>query len=246
MSLPTNRQEVKKWCLRKLGAPVIEINVSDEQVDDRIDEALQYFYNVHMDGSEKTYYKYEIQAQDIANKYITLPDNIIGAVNLFPVGQSYSTNNLFNIRYQLILNDLFSLNNIEIVPYYVAMMHVAQIEEIFVGQQPMRYDKYNNRLYIDTDWSLLEPGNFIVVEAYQVVDAEEFTKVWSDRWLLRYITALIKENWGEILSKYQDMPTAGGLTLNWQAIKAEAKDEITALEKELIETYSIPSTMFIG
>lgn len=246
MALPTSRPEFKKWCLRKLGWPVIEINISDEQLDDRIDEALQYFFNVHMDGSEKAYYKYQIQAEDITNKYITLPDNIIGAINIFPVGDSYSTNNLFNIKYQLILNDLYSLNNIEIVPYYIAMMHVAQIEEVFTGQQPLRYNRYNNQLYIDTDWSLLNVGNYLVVEAYQVVDPEVYTKVWSDRWLLRYATALIKENWGEILSKWKDTPTAGGMTLNWQDIKEEAKNEKLELEKELIDTYSLPSAMFIG
>jgi hypothetical protein len=247
MSVPTSRETFKKWCLRKLGAPTIEINVTDEQVDDRIDEALHYFFDYHMDGTEKQYYKYELQQSDIDNKYITLPQNIIGVSNIFPVGDAYSTNNLFNIRYQLILNDLYDLANIDLVPYYTAMMHVAVIEEIFVGQQLIRFNRYNNILYIDMDWSLVTvPGYWIIVEASQVLDPDTYTEIWADKWLGRYATALIKENWGEILSKYKDMPTAGGMVLNWQDIKAEAKAEKKELEEELINTYSIPAQMFIG
>lgn len=247
MSTPTTKDEFKKWCLRKLGSPTIEINVTDEQVDDRVDEALHYFARFHCEGTEKQYYKYQIQPQDIINKYITLPANIIGAVNIFPVGDAYSTNNLFNIRYQLILNDLYDLSNIDLVPYYTAMMHVAVIEEVFVGQQPIRYNRYKNQLYIDMDWTLVtETGFWLIVEAYQVIDPDTYTGIWSDEWLSHFAVALIKENWGEVLSKYQNTPTAGGMQLNWQAIKAEAKQEIKDLKEELRNTYSLPTAFFIG
>ena len=247
MAVPQNRDQFKKWCLRKLGAPTIEINVTEEQVDDRIDEALNLFAKYHFDGSEKQYYKYALQAADITNQYITLPENILGVSNIFPVGDAYSTNNLFNIRYQLILNDLYDLANIDLVPYYTAMMHIALIEEVFVGQQPIRFNHYKRQLFIDMDWSLVVEQNYwIIVECYSVIDPDQYTEVWSDEWLQHYATALIKENWGEVLSKWQNTPTVGGLTLNWQAIKEEAKLEIKALKEELINTYSLPTAMFIG
>jgi hypothetical protein len=116
MATPTTKDQFKEYCLRALGKPVIEINVDDDQVDDRIDDALKYYWDYHFDGSEKTYYKYQITDADKANKYITMPENIIGAVNLFPIGQGLNTNNLFNIRYQIALNDLYTLTSVSMVP----------------------------------------------------------------------------------------------------------------------------------
>ena len=124
MAIPSSRADFKEYCLRKLGKPVIEINVDDDQVDDRVDEALLYFADYHFDGTEKMFYKYQVQQTDIDNKYITLPDNIIGAVNIFPIGQGLNTNNLFNIRYQIALNDLYTLTSVSMVPYYMALTHV--------------------------------------------------------------------------------------------------------------------------
>ena len=160
MALPANREQFKRYCLRKLGAPVIEINVADEQVEDRIDEALNLWTYYHCEGTEKTYYKYQVTSADIINEYITLPSNIIGAVDLFPIGQSLNTNNLFNIRYQIALNDLYTLTSVSMVPYYMALQHIQFLEQMLVGQQPIRYNRYTNQFHIDMDWSIVNVGDY--------------------------------------------------------------------------------------
>ena len=246
MAIPTTRADFKEYCLRKLGKPVIEINVDDDQVDDRVDEALLYFADYHFDGTEKTYYKYQVQQTDIDNKYVTLPDNIIGAVNIFPIGQGLNTNNLFNIRYQIALNDLYTLTSVSMVPYYMALSHVQFLEQMLVGQQPFRYNRHVNRFYIDTDWTLFNVHDYVIIEAYQVVDPNVFTKTWGDRWLARYATALIKQQWGSNIKKYQGMQLPGGLTFNGQQIYNEATEERKELESEMISSYSLPITDMIG
>jgi len=205
MSIPTNRDEFKYYILRRLGAPVIDINVDDDQVSDRIDEALTFFWDYHFEGSEKTYYKYQVTPTDIENQYITLPSNIIGAVNLFPVGESLSSNNLFNIRYQITLNDLYDLTATTMVPYYLAMQHIQFLEQLLVGQQPLRFNRYNNILYLDMAWDIVQPGSFLIVEAYQIIDPTVYGGVWSDRWLTQYAAALVKRQWGDNLTKYTSL-----------------------------------------
>lgn len=246
MAIPTTRAAFKENCLRRLGKPVVEINVDDDQTEDRIDEALRYYWDYHFDGSEKVYYKYQITPTDRANKYITMPDNIIGAVNIFPIGQALNTNNLFNIRYQIALNDLYTLTSVSMVPYYMALTHVQFLEQFLVGQQPLRYNRHMNRLYIDMDWNIINDGDYIIVEAYQVVDPETYTDAWGDRWLLRYAACLIKQQWGTNLKKFQGMQLPGGLTFNGQQIYDEATQEREELEHEMINSYSLPVTDMIG
>ena len=245
MAVPTTRSQFKEYCLRKLGKPVIEINVDDDQVEDRIDEALKYFWDYHFDGSEKIYYKHVITETDMTNKYVTLPDNIIGAVNIFDVGDSLNTNNLFNIRYQIALNDLYTLTSVSMVPYVMALTHIQFLEQILVGKQPIRYNRHNNKLYIDMDWQKFAPDAFLIVEAYQILNPDEFTRAWGDRWLARYAECLIKQQWGQNLKKYQGMQLPGGLTFNGQKIYDEATEEREALEKEMITSYSLPVTDMI-
>ena len=246
MATPTTKDQFKEYCLRALGKPVIEINVDDDQVDDRIDDALKYYWDYHFDGSEKTYYKYQITDADKANKYITMPENIIGAVNLFPIGQGLNTNNLFNIRYQIALNDLYTLTSVSMVPYYMALTHVQFLEQMLVGQQPIRYNRNVNRLHIDTDWGIITTGDFIVVEAYQIVDPATYTDVWKDRWLIRYATCLIKQQWGANLTKFVGMTLPGGIKFNGEKIYNDATSERAELEKEMIVSYSLPVTDMIG
>lgn len=246
MALPTNRNEFKEYCLRKLGKPVLQINVTDEQVDDRVDEALKYYWDYHFDGSEKIYYKHQVTDIDKTNKYITLPDNIIGAVNIFPVGAALNTNNLFNIRYQIALNDLYTLTSISMVPYYMALTHIQLLEQLLVGQQPLRYNRHTNKLYLDMDWDRFDSGNYLIVEAYEVINPDVYTDAWSDRWLARYATELIKKQWGGNIKKFGGMQMAGGITFNGQQIYNEAHDEIVKLEAEMINSYSLPSNMMIG
>lgn len=244
--VPTNREEFTEYCLRKLGKPVIEINVDEDQVSDRIDEALRYYWDYHFDGSSKTYYKRIITQEDINNRYITMPDNIIGVVNIFDLGSALGLNNLFNIRYQIALNDLYTLTSVSMVPYYMAMNHVQFLEQMLVGKQPLRYNRHINRVYIDMSWDQVAAGNYLVVEAYQVVDPDLYTKAWADRWLARYAECLIKQQWGQNLKKFDGMKMPGGLTFNGQKIYDEATQERAELEKEMIYTYSLPAADMIG
>ena len=246
MALPTTRSEFKEYCLRNLGKPVIEINVDDDQVDDRIDEALRYYWDYHFDGSSKTFYKHQITAEDKANKYITMPENIIGVVNLFDLGSALGTNNLFNIRYQIALNDLYTLTSVSMVPYYMAMQHIQFLEFLLVGKQPLRYNRHKDTLHIDMDWDRLNVGEYLIVEAYEVVDPNTYGDAWSDRWLLRYSTCLIKQQWGTNLKKFEGMKLPGGLSFNGTQIYNEATAERQQLEQEMIYTYSLPATDMIG
>ena len=246
MAVPTSRTEFKEFCLRKLGKPVLEINVDDDQVEDRIDEALRYFWDYHFDGADKIYYKHQLSQQDITNRYITMPDNIIGVVNIFEIGQALNTNNLFNIRYQIALNDLYTLTSVSMVPYYMALQHIQFLEMMLVGKQPLRYNRHINKLYIDMKWDIINPGDYVIVEAYEVVDPDVYTKAWGDRWLGRYASCLIKQQWGMNLTKFTGMTLPGGIKFNGEKIYNDATEERTALEKEMIYTYSLPATDTIG
>lgn len=246
MAVPTSRAEFKENCLRRLGKPVIEINVDDDQVDDRIDEALRYYWDYHFDGSEKVFYKHQVTSQDKTNKYITLPENILGAVSIFDLGSALGVNNLFNIRYQIALNDLYTLTSVSMIPYYMAMQHIQFLEYILVGKQPIRYNRHTNKLYLDMDWDRVDVGQYLVVEAYEVVNPDTYTDAWSDRWLLRYGACLIKQQWGANLKKFDGMKMPGGLTFNGQQIYNEATQERQQLEQEMIYTYSLPAQDMIG
>lgn len=242
----SSRDDFKEYCLRKLGKPVIEINVDDDQVEDRVDEALKYYWDYHFDGTEKVFYKKEITAEDVANKYITMPQNIIGAVRIFDIGDYIAVNNIFNIRYQIALNDLYTLTYQSMVPYYMAFQQIQLLEQLLVGSQPIRYNRNTNKLYVDTDWNKLTPGYFLVVEAYSIVDPADYNDVWNDRWLQRYATELIKKQWGSNLTKFVGMQLPGGLTFNGEKIYNDAHEAIDKLEAEMITSYSLPVTDMIG
>jgi len=246
MAIPTTRTLFAQNCLRRLGAGAKEINVTDEQIDDRIDEALAYYGDYHFDASEKTYYKHQVTDTDKTNRYITLPENIMGAVKIFPIGTGTNTNNLFNIRYQIALNDLYTLTSVSMVPYYMAMQHIRVLEELLVGQQPIRYSRHRNILYVDMDWDKVDTGQFLIVEAYDVIDPTVYADVWKDRWLLQYCTALIKRQWGANLKFYDGMTLPNGITFNGQRTYDEAIEEIRMLEEEMISTYSLPASDFIA
>jgi hypothetical protein len=248
MTVPASRADFKEYCLRSLGKPVINIDVEDTQVDDRIDEALRYYWDYHFDGTQKIYYKYQITETDQTNRYITIPDNIIGAVNIFPIGFYQSQQaNMFNVQYQIALNDLYTLTSFDLVPFYMMMQHLNVLQEVLVGVKPIRYNRHQNRLYVDMNWQILEVGQWLVVEAYQVIDPDEFTDAWGDRWLLEYATALIKRQWGNNLGmKYTGVKLPNGVEVDGKFIIAEAKEQIKELRDEMINSYSLPVTDMIG
>lgn len=232
--------------MRRLGKGAVEINVTEEQVDDRVNDALLWWWDYHFEGSEKEYYKYQLTADDFTNKYITIPDNIIGAVRIFNMTDAYNSANMFSIRYQIALNDLYTLTSYSMVPYYMARMHLDLLEQILVGTVPIRFNRHQNRVYLDMDWSRYDVGMYVIVEGYKIVDPDTFTDAWSDRWLTAYATALIKRQWGTNLKKYTGMVMPGGVTFSGQAIYDEAVQEIAEIEREVIHSYSIPVSDMIG
>jgi len=247
MARPQTREEFKDYVLRKLGAPVIEINVDDSQVDDRIDEALLYYADYHYDGSEAVYYKHQITADDIANKYLVLPENIIGAVRIFDIGSALTAGGFFNIQYQIALNDLYTLTSQSLLPYYMAVQSLGVMQEILVGKQPIRYNRMaGNKFHIDMNWDKVQEGQFFIVEAYKVVDPEEYPQVWSDRWLQRYATALVGTQWATNLIKFQGLQLPGGVQFNGESMLARHQKDQDDLEKEMLFGYGLPPMDMIG
>jgi hypothetical protein len=247
MALPTTREAFKEYCLRELGKPVIDINVDNTQVEDRIDDALQYYRDYHYDGTLRTYVKQSLTATDITNEYISLDDDIVGIVNMFDIGDSVSSNNLFNMRYQLSLHDVWGMRaGGNMTNYYMAQQHISLMEEILVGKAPLRFNRNMNRVHVDMDWGKVVAGNYMIFEAYQTVDPDTYGDIWKDRWLLRYAAQLIKKQWGSNLSKFNGMTLPGGLTFNGAEIYQQAVEEITRLEEEMISSYSLPVYDLMG
>ena len=247
MATPNSKATLKEYCLRKLGKPVIEINIDDDQMDDRIDEAFLYYQDYHFDGVEKTWLKHQVTADDKTNEYITVTDsNTIGIINIFDIGDATSTNNLFNVRYQIALNDLYDLSRYELVPFYMNFQNIRMIEEILVGKQRLRFNRHLNQLHIDMGWDRLNTGDFIVCKAYKVIDPDTYTDVWKDRWLLRYAACLIKLQWGSNLTKFEGMQLPGGVQFNGAKLYDDAFAERQQLEEEIQSNYVYPPEDMVG
>jgi hypothetical protein len=241
MAIPATRKEFKDYCLRRLGSPVIDINVDDQQVEDRIDEALLYYRDYHYDGTERALIAHEMTATDRTNKYISLNENVIGVTRLLPFQTSTTSSTLFNVRYQVHLNDLFDFSAESIIPYYMAMERVATLEELFTGQRQVRFNRHMDKLYIDMDWENdVQEGEYIIIDCYRVVDPDTHTDVWGDRWLARYASTLIKRQWGSNVSKFEGIQLPGGQTFNAANIVSEAQEELNKLEEEMNSAYSLP------
>ena len=268
MAEPATRETLKQYCLRALGQPVIEINVDDDQLEDRIDEAVQYFQQYHYDGIRRTYLKYQYTAADKTRitsdvsesvtknsvtstwkegqGYIVVPDSIISVINIFPFSNKGNLN-LFDVRYQMRLNDLYDFSSTSIINYDTVLRHLDFLDHILVGEKPIRFNQHDNRLYIDMDWANdLQVGEYIVIEAYRKLDPATYTDVFNDIYLKRYTTALFKKQWGANLSKFGGVQMIGGVTLNGQQIYMEAMQDVEKLETEIRSTYELNPAMMIG
>ena len=271
MAIPTTRTQFKDYCLRSLGFGVIDINVSDAQVEDRIDEALQYFAQYHYDGVERMYLKYKVTSEDITRatsnetttaadtkdgtvtasflegqNYIPMPSSVISVVNIFPFDDQ-TTNNMFDIRYQLRLNDLYDFSSTSIIQYQMTMQQLDFLSHILVGEKPIRFNQHQNRLYIDMDWSQdVNVDDFIIIECYRKLDPTTYTDVFNDIYLKRYTTALIKRQWGANLSKFEGVQMLGGVTLNGAKLFEEAQADIEKLEEQIQLAYELPPNYMIG
>jgi hypothetical protein len=235
MAQPTDRESFKEYCLRKLGSPVIEINVSDEQVEDRIDEAISFFRDYHYDGSQLIYLKHELTEEELEQGWIEVPPRLLGITRIFDLGSSISTGTgMFNVTYQFVLHNLEDITKYDMTNYYMAMQHLEFIQEILVGKPLIRYNRHVDKLYFDIRKNRLKPGQFIIMEAYDIVDGDMYEDFWKDRWLQNYASALIKEQWGSNLTKFEGMQLVGGVTFNGAQILADAREERKTMEEQAI------------
>ena len=257
MATITNRSDFKTYCLRRLGFPTIEINVDDDQVEDRIDDALQYWTDYHFDGLQKVYYIKALQQTDIDQRYLDLstaqddqgnPLEIVGVTRIFPISDSQSTVNMFDLRYQLRLNELYDFTSASYINYTLTQQHLRSLEIMFTGEVPIRFQRHMQRLYIDWNWGDSEApvGTVVIAEAYAAINPDVFNLVWNDRWLKEYTTALIKRTWGNNMKKFGCIQLPGGVTLNGDVIYKEAADEIERLEKEMENQYGPPLEWFMN
>jgi hypothetical protein len=246
MAQPTTRAQFKEYCLRKLGKPVIEINVDGDQVEDRIDEALSYYWDYHFDGTEKIYAKRQMTQEDIDNGYIPVPENVIGVVNIFPISGKLTGSGMFSAEYQFVLNNIHDFVNYDLINYYMSFQHLEFMRELLTGEQPIRYNRHVNKLYIDVNKNKLKVGEFLIYECYQIVDPNIYQDVWKDRWLQNYATARIQENWGRNLTKFTGMNLPGGVQFNGEKILDDAREDIRRMEEDMIISFSLPVTDMIG
>ena len=269
MAVPNTKATLKEYCLRALGKPVIEINVDAEQVDDRIDEAVQYFSQYHYDGVERMYMKYQITEDDITRarsdetvgtgnegsvsntfknqqNYIVMPSSVLSVMGIFNFNDK-SNLNMFDIRYQMRLNDLYDFSSTSILHYEMTMRHLDFLDHILIGEKPVAFNMHNNRLYIGMDWQNdVAAGEYIIIECYRKLDPTTYTDIFDDMFLKRYTTALIKQQWGANLSKFQGVTMLGGVSMNGAEIYSQALSEKQKLEEEIRSTFEAPISYMIG
>ena len=269
MATPSTRETLKQYALRALGKPVIDINVDDDQLEDRLDEAFQYYAQYHYDGIRRTYLKYQYTQADYdrmtvdgsnetatknsvsttwkeGQNFLICPESVVSVINIFPFSDKGNLN-LFDVRYQLRLNDLYDFSSTSVINYDIVLRHLDFLDHILVGEKPLRFNQHDNRLYVDMDWKNdLQVGEYLIIECYRKLDPTTFTDVNNDIFLKRYVTALFKKQWGANLSKFNGVAMLGGVTLNGQQIYSEALADIEKLEQELRTTYELNPAMLIG
>ena len=246
MAVPTSRATLISYCKRQLGDGVIALNVSTDQESDAIDNALQYYQDYHYDSIQKTYVSHPVTETNIDDKYITIDDSITGIINIFPVSSS-STTNMFNLRYQIRLNDLFDLMQVSMTHYFLTESQLATIDNVLVGSHPFDFNRHMDRLFIRMDWANdINADEYLIIECYKIIDPDTYTQVYNDRWLKRYATALLKKQWGQNLIKYDGMTLPGGLTYNGSTILDSATAELETLETEMSMAYELPLDFLTG
>ena len=276
MAKPSTRQELIDYCLRRLGAPVLEINVDDDQIDDLVDDALQYFHERHFDGVERMYLKYKITEDDInrgkakgtngvgivtttgtsntgdtfnfyeSSNFIQVPDSVIGIEKIFKFDTSSISGGMFSIKYQLFLNDLYYFNSINLLQYAMTKTYLEDIDFLLTTDKQIRFNKRQNRLYLDIDWGAQNKESFLVIDCYRILDPNDFTKVYNDSFLKKYLTALIKKQWGQNLIKFRGVKLPGGIELNGREIYDDAEKELEDIKQRMTLEYELPPYDFIG
>jgi hypothetical protein len=241
------REKLKQYCLRELGHPVIEINADDDQLEDRIDEALAMFREYHFDGTTPSYTKYQITATDVTNRYVPITNDLVTGIEKILVLPSSNPLSMWNVKYQIFLNEIYNFNATSYTGYVLTQQHLRNIEMLFSGETPIRFNRLSGQLQLDTNWGTdIKAGDYIVIKGYIAIDPDTNTKIWSDRWLKRYLTALFQRQWGQNLSKYSGIQLVGGTTLNGLEMLDRAETKIKELEAELRADNEIPPDFFVG
>ena len=276
MAKPASRQQLIDYCLRRLGAPVLEINIDDYQIDDLVDDALQYFQERHFDGVERMYLKYQITQADIdrgrgrnnngvgvttttatsttgnnfnfyeTSNYIQVPDSVIGIEKIFKFDTSSISGGMFSIKYQLFLNDLYYFNSVELLQYAMVKSYLEDIDFLLTTDKQLRFNKRQNRLYLDLDWASQSTNQYIVIDCYRILDPNTFTNVYNDSFIKKYLTALIKKQWGQNLIKFRGVKLPGGIELNGREIYEDAEKELEDIKQRMVLEYELPPYDFIG
>ena len=280
MAKPASRQQLIDYCLRRLGAPVLEINVDDDQIDDLVDDALQYFQERHFDGVERMYLKYKITQADLdrgrgrntngvgvttttatsnitgigtvsynfyeTSNYIQVPDSVIGIEKIFKFDTSSISGGMFSIKYQLFLNDLYYFNSVELLQYAMVKSYLEDIDFLLTTDKQIRFNKRQNRLYLDIDWASQKADQYIVIDCYRILDPNTFTNVYNDSFIKKYLTALIKKQWGQNLIKFRGVKLPGGVELNGRELYEDAERELEDIKQRMSMEYELPPYDFIG
>ena len=285
MAQPSTRQGLIDYCLRRLGAPVLEINVDDDQIDDLVDDALQLFNERHFDGVERMYLKYQISQADInrgsatnqsgssntvgivtttatstnvdglgtvtsnfyeTSNFIQVPDSVVGIEKIFKFDTSSISGGMFSIKYQLFLNDLYYFNSVELLQYAMTKTYLEDIDHLLTTDKQVRFNKRQDRLYLDIDLKAQTVGDYIVIDCYRALDPTSFTQVYNDSFLKKYLTALIKRQWGQNLIKFNGVKLPGGIELNGRQLYDDAEREISDLQSRMAMDYELPPYDFIG
>ena len=280
MAQPASRSDLINYCKRQLGAPVLEINVADEQVDDLVDDALQYFHERHFDGVVQTYLKYKITQEDIdrgkgkkssnpvgivtttANStidgatvtfsyeensnYIQVPPAVIGINKIFKFDGTGISAGMFSLKYQMFLNDMYFFNSMEMLTYAMTKSYLADIDFLLSPEKQIRFNQRQDRLYLDIDWDEVSVDEYIVLDCWRLLDPNDFTRVYNDSFLKKYLTALIKRQWGQNLIKFQGVKLPGGIELNGRQIYDDAQKDLEVIREQMSNTYELPPLDMIG
>lgn len=250
MANPTTRDELIDYCKRRLGDPVLEINVDEDQMEDRVDEALQYYQEYHSDATVRTYLKHQITAADVTNEYIPIPSNVLTVSRLFPLHTNSSTGNFFDIKYQMMLNDITDLQNVagDLAYYEQMQQYLSLLDMKLNGTPQVQWSRHEDKLYIFGDFADndLKEGDYVVMEVYSTLDPEAAPSIWNDMWLKEYTTALFKQQWGMNLIKFEGVQLPGGVTFNGRQLYDDGTSEIERLRETIRLEHEMPSDFFVG
>jgi hypothetical protein len=281
MAQPASRTDLINYCKRQLGAPVLEINVADEQVEDLVDDALQYFHERHFDGVSQVFLKYQITQNDIDrgrapagtasagivtttasatidgssttfsykenSNFLQIPSSVIGVNKIFHFdGSNTTTNNMFSVKYQLFLNDIYYWGSTEILTYAMTKRYLEDIDFLLTTQKQIRFNQRQDRLYLDIDWGSVSVGDYVIIDCYRLLDPNDYSRVWNDSFLKKYLTILLKKQWGQNLIKFQGVKLPGGVELNGRQIYDDAQKELDDLMEKMSNTYELPPFDMIG